>query len=144
MSGGLNRATAAPQLMELGGETYEIHPLTMQDFGMLENAYLERKPNPLKAVVELKGQLPDDDYKELLERAYKDATKANKATPDEIQEWLETREGITMSMWLSIRKGRKDFTMDDCELLITEIGEKQLADLQETQAAVSGIDELGN
>lgn len=144
MTNGLNRAAAAPTSVELNGKTYLMEPLTLRDFGTIENEYLKGKPNPLQMVAEAKGILPEEDYEKLLTQAYKDATAVNKAHPQEIAEWLDTREGVIFSCWLSLKKGYPELTKEDAENAINQLGEKEMERLANDRDIASGVDELGN
>ena len=65
MSNGINRAAAAPTSVELNGKTYLMEPLTLRDFGIIENEYMKGRPNPLQKVAEAKDILPPEDYEKL-------------------------------------------------------------------------------
>ena len=144
MPNGVNRAAGSPTTVTLDGKTYMMEPLTLKDFGVIENEYLKRRPNPLKAVAAAKDVLSEDDYDKLLTQAYKDAVNVAKATPQEISEWLDTRDGVVFSIWLSLRKNHPELTKEQAEEAIQEMGEQQLTGLAESRDVASGIDELGN
>lgn len=144
MPNGVNRAAGSPTTVTLDGKTYIMEPLTLKDFGVIENEYLKRRPNPLKAVAEAKGVLSPEDYDKLLTQAYRDAVNVAKASPQEISEWLDTREGVVFSIWLSLRKNHPELTKEQAEQAIQEMGEQQLKGLAESRDVASGIDELGN
>lgn len=144
MTNGLNRAAGSPTTVEINGKTYIMEPLTLRDFGTIEAEYMKQKPNPLKAVAEAKDMLPEEDYKELLAQAYKDATSANKATPDEVSGWLDTKDGVVFSCWLSLRKNHPELSLEDAEQAINHMGQQEMTRLAEQRDVASGLDELGN
>jgi hypothetical protein len=144
MPNGINRAAGSPTTVKLEGKTYIMEPLTLRDFGIIENEYLKRRPNPLKAVAEVKDILAEEDYEKLLTQAYRDATNVSKASPQEISEWLDTRDGVVFSIWLSLRKNHPELTKEMAEAAIQQMGEEQLKNIAESRDVASGVDELGN
>ena len=144
MANGLTRAVAAPTTVELDGKTYIMEPLTLKDMGTLESEYLKDKPNPIKAVAEMRELLDQEDYDKLLAQAYKDATAVNKATSQEIADWMDSSQGVIFSVWLSLRKNHPELTREDAEKVINKMGQQELEKLAEQRDVTSGLDELGN
>ena len=144
MSNGLNRAAGSPVSIEIGGQTYIMEPLTLRDFGTLEAEYLKNKPNPLKQVAEAKEFLNDEDFQVLLTQAYRDAMEVNKATSEEIAQWLDTPAGISFSAWISMRKNHPELSREEVDDLLGTLNQQQLEHIAEQRDVASGTDELGN
>src|SRR5687767_10049366 len=125
MSEGLARAAAGDVSIELDGKVWLLSPLGLRDFATIEQEYLRQKPNPLMAVAEAKAFLDEEDYNRLLDKAYKDATSASKATNQEVSEWIDTRAGAAYSVWIALLKRYPEVEYEFVERFIEAIGEQQ-------------------
>lgn len=144
MSDGIARPAGSGTTIELGGKTLILEPLTLKDYGLVENEYLKRKPNPIEVVAKAAEHLSQEMYDRLLDRAYKDATKVNKATPEEVADWIDSREGIIFTVWIMLRKSYPEMSMEDVEATVGSMAEDELRKLSEARDVSAGIDELGN
>ena len=144
MSDGLARAGGGAGTIELDGKKYILEPIGIKDFATIEQYFLSTKPDPLAAIVERKNVLPKEDYDRLLDKAYVDATKANKATQKEIQEWIDSPEGICYTLWISLQKRYPDMTHELIEQLVDKMGEDTLKELMNERDKASGLDQRGN
>ena len=144
MSEALARAAAGSLSVDIEGKKYILAPLTMVDFATIEQEYIRRKPDPIRKVAEYKDALCDSDYQRLLDKAYGEATAANQATPVEVSEWMDTKEGLAYSIWLSLLKTypqiEYEFIDKVFQRMSDEVIEKMIADRDQS----SGVDNRGN
>ena len=68
----------------------------------------------------------------------------NKATSQEIADWMDSSQGVIFSVWLSLRKNHPELTREDAEKVINKMGQQELEKLAEQRDVTSGLDELGN
>lgn len=124
--------TGQPQPITVDGETYMVHPLTVDDWGALQ-AWVDRQfPNPLDAVRDALakgGFKPAQEQfmiKEALALASKPKAKLGSIEADEL---LVSAEGSAQVLYLTIRKGRPDFTEKDAAALAEKLAAAEIARL---------------
>jgi hypothetical protein len=112
----LKTLTAQPSPVVIDGETYVVHPLSMDDWGALQAWLDEQHANPfevVKAAIAGGGfTVVQQQYMldKALERAMKPRCKIGSLEADEL---LTSMEGYAQVLYLSVRKGRPDFTKAD-------------------------------
>ena len=141
---GLGRAGASPVVIRLGGKDYLMHPLTLRDFGTVEQHLLSQRPNILKEVAEASAGLPPEQAKMLLDRAYEDMKKGNTIPATEVAECVDTFEGMVFTVWLSLQKEQKDITLDEVMELLSSMSEEEMENLKNQRDVASGLDAAGN
>jgi hypothetical protein len=109
----LRTLTAQPQPLTVDGETYWIHPLDVNDLGALQ-AWIDRQHadpfDVVKAVIDKGGftvTMQQYMIAEALRESIKPKARLGSAEADEL---LLSMEGSRQVLYLSIRKGRPDFT----------------------------------
>lgn len=138
---GVSRAAASPIDMPINGKMYRLSPLTVEDFGVIENHILAGRVNPIQMVSSQKQHLDPDDYKMLLSMAYEDAKKTNKVSIVEQQEFLDTLEGQIYATWLCAKKNHSDLAIED---LKSDISSDANADIVSQLQIGTGMSEMGN
>lgn len=141
---GLGRAAGSPVVIRLAGKDYKMSPLTLRDFGTIEQHLLTKRPNILKEVAAACSDLPEDIAKQLMDRAYEDAKKGNTIPAAEVAEWVDSFDGMCFSIWLSLSKEHKDITQDEVMQLLSIMGPEELEQMKNMRDVASGVDELGN
>ena len=141
---GLGRASGAGKLITIQGKDYILSPLTIRHFGMVEQQILSNRPNPLKMVAEAAADLPEELAAEMMKQAYNDAKKSNTVSANEVTEWLETFEGMCYAFFLMLKKEQPEMTHEEVYDLMSDMTPQEMAQLQEDQSQVSGLDEAGN
>jgi len=111
----LTSLTGSPRTVTLGGEPYQVFPLTLADLGELQ-AWLDTQlPDPLAVVKRHidSGGVPMEQAKFLYAEALKEASKTriHLSSPDALV-YLNGANGVIEMLYLSIRKGRPDWTRD--------------------------------
>ena len=100
------------------------------------------KESPEAAMME---NMPPEIAQRLAERAYRDAVKTDDVPLEEVVEWLETLEGLSFTIWLSLEKRYPgEFTPGGCLEVLNSLTDKQVEELKDQQAAISGTDAAGN
>lgn len=140
---GIGRAVGAPSHVEIEGRTYTVR-FTADVIGELENYLLSKRKSPLKLVQEVIESLPPDLQKHLLSEALQVASKHNYVTIHEIQDFMQSREGTAVWLWINLRTQDDGMTLERCRDLVLQLDEAKLQQIQEAQALAGGVDELGN
>jgi hypothetical protein len=159
---GLARAVGAGVPITFDGIDMVLEPLTLKDFGVIEQYLLkEKRPNILTDAVRAAAAIPDDLPKsererlsrQLLEVAAHEASKFNRISADEVAAWLDTIEGVIFTVWLLLERRKPgEYSLADVAAKIEALGgDKTQGELSEQQAALraardqaSGIDTMGN
>jgi hypothetical protein len=106
---------ASPRSIPIGGEVFEVHPLTLADQGKLQ-AWLETQlPDPLGLVqVHIDRAKPSMEVQKfLLREALHEASRTRVfLNSPEALPYLNSADGIVEILWLSIAKGRPEFTRE--------------------------------
>jgi hypothetical protein len=115
MSANLASLNASPRSIPIGGEVFEVHPLTLADQGKLQ-AWLETQlPDPLGLVqAHIDRAKPTMEVQKfLLREALHEASRTRVfLNSPEALPYLNSAHGIVEILWLSIAKGRPDFTRE--------------------------------
>lgn len=143
----LARAAGAGVSAIIGGKRFLIHPLCLRDYGIVENEILKSRVNPVEAarlaIQANQGSFDDQQADYLLTKAYRDAATRNKATDEEILSWIDSRSGLSFTLWLAIRKDQ----VIDCEWLESEISnlnKDRALELARYRDIASGVNEFVN
>ena len=105
--------TGAPAHVEAGGESHDIHPLTLDDLGQLQAWVDAQRPDPFEVVSRqlAAGKWSLEQQKHLLACAVHEASqpKPRLGTP-EAAALLNTITGRAEQLYMAIRKGEPDFS----------------------------------
>jgi hypothetical protein len=114
---GLCRALGCPVPFTAAGRTTLLRPLTLGDWGTLENLLLSRRGSPtdvLEAVLDLGDDLAPETLARL-EELYAEARDLIRrdrglrcVRQADLMAWLGTPDGEDHSAWLCLRRGRRD------------------------------------
>lgn len=130
--------------VKIGENTYMLSPLTLEDFGLIENEMLAKRPNPMQRVMEVYEKLPEALRDKFLERAYQDAKRTNKIPAAEVAAYVDSIEGMMLSMWLSIKKCHPEITREKMNEIMRSLSPKDVEAMRESRDIASGIDQMGN
>lgn len=121
---GLSHLTAADHRIEIDGRTYRLSPLTLRDYGEIENRVIARRLDPVAVAVRNLEGLSPRQQEFLLGRAYDRAVAARQASAAEIDQWARTPDGLCTLFWMMVRKRQPRVTLARaCELLEQLAGE---------------------
>lgn len=113
--------TAATVEIEIGGTRLRATPLTLADYGEIDQAVLAGRPDPMQRALALCAGLDESLQRAILATAFDELVHGWPVTAHEVALWMSSREGIAHTLWLAIRKYQPQFTLTDCrELLLTE------------------------
>jgi len=162
---GLGRAIGAGVPIQFSGETLILDPVTVSDFGLIEQELLSRRPNPMdltrkeaQAFILDAAKLGSSAEDEFLRKQYiamaekimadgmAAARKANGIKPTEVAEWLDTFDGVQFTLWLKLDQRYPDrfFTLDKIKEVMQSMQEDEIERLKKLRDQASGLDELGN
>lgn len=116
--------TAQPQPIVLGDETYMAHPLTVDDWGEVQAWLDAQHKNPftvVKAAIAEGGfSMAIQQYmiNQALDRATKPTCRIGSPEADEL---LTSMQGYAQILYISIRKGRPEFTVKDAAELAMKL-----------------------
>jgi hypothetical protein len=121
MRNDLASLTAAPRPLTIGGKTYQVRPLTIDDYGRLQ-AWLDAQwPDPFDAV---NAEIARREYspaqqKHLLTSALELATRPKpKIGSDEAEPVVSSAKGVAQILYLAIRRDDPSFTVADAEAIL--------------------------
>lgn len=107
------------------GWFYPLDGMSDEDFKFVENHLMQERLSPGDTLKEEFAKVKDDPVlsEMLVDRAYRDMRKkktVDKVTGDDVREFLNTREGATMSLWLMLRKHQPDLTVEDVTAIFND------------------------
>lgn len=138
---GLNRLTGADQTIEIGDRTYRLGPLTLKDYGEIENRILARRPDPIATAVEHLDGLSESQQQYLLGRAFDRAVSGRWVRASEIDEWKQTHDGFCYLFWLMVRKAHPEVTLGRAAELIQQLADGSQQELHRCMAEAAGMPE---
>ena len=118
---GLSQLTAAEHSVTVAGRTYRLAPLTLADYGEIENRLLARRPDPLAVAVEKLDGLDEKQQEFLLGRAYDRAVSTRLMTAGELEQWRKTPEGLCYRFWLMARKAQPQLTLEEAAEVVGQL-----------------------
>jgi hypothetical protein len=134
----ISALSGQPRPLSVGGQTYQLYPLTLEDLGQLQGWVDSHFPDPFATVQAAiaNGNFNVTQQQFLLKLAVDASVRPRNliGTPAADQ-LLQSVEGIKRLLVLSIRKGRPDFSDDDAAQLCQQLG---LGDVQ-AAFAVTGV-----
>jgi hypothetical protein len=114
----LSNLTAQPRKLTVAGQSYDLHPLTLDDLGQLQAWIDGQFPDPFEvirdAIARNNYTVAQQQY--LFGQAMEMATRPRRliGTP-EADRLLQSLDGTKKLLTLSIRKGRPEFTDGEAE-----------------------------
>ena len=137
---GLESLTAVGHEVVIGGKTYRCRPLVRTDWGLIYERIKAGRADPIEIALRLAENASEPVARELLDRAYGDAMKANIVTPRQIEEWMVSPEGLMFQFYLQVRKEHKEIDEDTAtELLGQHYEELIKARTDEMLATLPGV-----
>lgn len=134
----LAEITAAPWEREIAGRAWRFSPLTLGDWAVLERRVLESRPDPLALAKSHLEGLNRDAQRELLDAALVAATRSRRVTLAELLEFAESTEGLTLSIWLSLRREHPELTEAEAGALLDRWTADEMAELERSLDALRG------
>lgn len=143
---GMARALGGSATIKWNGKTYELPPLVMRDWATIENECLRRKREAkLEAIASLHGKLPDELWETKFAATFKECEQLSEVPHVEVQQWIETREGVSFTLWLTLsRRYPGEFVLEDMMEIIMLLAEEQVEELIKRRDQANGLDAAGN
>lgn len=114
-----------PKVLKIGDQCYELYPLKLDDFAELQAWINSQYRSPLDIVREDFAKAPD--YWNMTRQEFALRTAIEKATAGAprigspaADALLLTHDGQAVQLYLSIRKGKPEFTLDDARKLVVD------------------------
>jgi len=121
---------AKPRSLLIDGQVYDVHPLTLDEFGDMQHWVDQQFPDPFALA---QTAIDNGDYNVaqqqfLLKSALEIAArgKPQLGTP-EADAKVYSFTGVKELLYLSIRKGRPEWTREEAETLYRKLGPGQIA-----------------
>src|SRR4051794_16549112 len=110
---GLAQMAGAAATLVIGGQTYRLGPLRARDYAEIEQQVVAERADPLAMLGPRLAGLPEAWQRHLLSEAYRDLRRGNRASAEEVAEWLETPRGQVFEFWLALRRHIFSVTLDE-------------------------------
>ena len=135
---GLHVPAAAPWKQHFAGEEFWLEPLTLEDWATVEKRLVQRRPDPIELAKASLDGLDLATKRELLESALRRAMEHDRATVEELKQFIETPEGMALVLWLAIRRRHPRITEQRAYELLMRLGDEQLSRLEANVQGASG------
>ena len=126
---GLSLLTAAPCAIAAGGRTFLLAPLTLTDYGEIENRILAGRADPLAGIRARLAQLDAARRREELGRVFDEVGSARRVTLGDLDRWWQTTDGFRYRFWLMLRKHQPTATRETAAELLRQMSGEELAEL---------------
>jgi hypothetical protein len=136
---GLSQLTAADHSMVIDGRAYCLSPLTLADYGRIENQILASRPDPCDAVYQRLAGLGREEQEQELSRAYDLAAAARHVTLDDLDQWWRTPTGFCRRFWLMIRKRQPHVALEEVAAMLQRLPVERRPELVRCMEACHGL-----
>jgi hypothetical protein len=144
---GMARAMGGSATIKWQGKTYELLPLVMRDWATIENEVLRRKREAkMSAVSAMYGHIPTEAWEKQCDKVIRECEKLSEIPAAEVQEWIDTRDGLTFTLWLCLeKKYPSQFVLEDMlEVIGSQLSDEEVAKLVAARDQANGLDAAGN
>lgn len=134
-----------------GFDEYRYGPLRLEEYSILERHIAKDRLSPVDAVMpeierlsKIKGKGARMLAKALTDRAYEDLKRSKKdlkVTLDQVQEFLNTPNGMLFSLHLLLSRFHPGITIEEARRVMTWQG---VEEVRRAREAAEGVDALGN
>jgi hypothetical protein len=115
---GIHEMTGAPLAVTVDDATWQLSPLTANDWGAISLEIIKGRKTPTQALEAVISKLKDDgDRKALLELAYRDELRGEMVSMQDVMDWVRTKVGDNFSTYLMARHNHPNITPDQAVFL---------------------------
>jgi len=153
---GLSRVAGAPVAVEYPNpktgqvETYLLGGMGLFEYACCEAEYLKGRKTAIDVAIPIieklaaKGLTAQANF--LAEKAMEQERKESgdnggKPSVREVQEWIDSMDGILFTCWTCLRQNHPDITMETTRGIVNLLGEEEM---KRRRDRASGTDALGN
>lgn len=141
---GVSRAVGSPAHVRWRGRLVAIR-LTLSILGEIEQYILASRKSPLAMYREVESTLQRGAKPIVHDAAMELALKDNVATLEDIQEFISSREGVALVVWINTRDlPRGSFSFEECREWAESLDASGLAEVTLRLLQAGGIDEGSN
>lgn len=145
----LGRAAGSGVPFKFNGEDLVFPPITMEILGELRQWLLTQRKSPQAVLAEHLESLGDKLTPELVEKMVESSMAAARklaiVSDEEFAAYIDTLDGLAMSIWLALdRRYPKRFTKDDVVQIVKNMDRQGQEKLFRVRDQAAGMDELGN
>jgi len=146
MSDRLGRAAGSGVIWNHPKGLFYLEPLTLRDFGTIENTLLFRKGNPLNKIREALPSIEESgvDAAEFWVKSVREVAKKNKVKSEDVTQWMTTRHGLEVTMFLSVHRSDTSFKLADSRQFVFSLSNDEAISLADAIDVASGLDELSS
>jgi hypothetical protein len=142
---GVSRAVGSAVPIEINGRMLKLHPITVDDLGVVEQHILKKRGSHVQeAVKNCEGVPPEIQRMMLSEALQLDSRLKNHITSEESQLFIDSREGVKFTIWLMLNKQGQNVPFEEVSDWINNLENDALQSVMQVRDQVSAIDELGN
>lgn len=134
-----------------GFDEYKYGPLRLEEYAIIERHIASNRLSPIDAVMpelerlsKIKGKGARTLAKALTDRAYEDLKRSKKdlkVTLDDVQEFLNTPNGMLFSLHLLLSRFHTGITVEEARRVMVWQG---ALEIRRAREAAEGVDALGN
>lgn len=135
---GLRRITAATHTVRVGPRGWRLAPLTLADYGEIENRILAGRPDPLAAARGRLAGRPEEERRKGLDQIFSQLRSMRRVTLGDLDRWWQTPDGLSYRLWLMLRKAQPGVTLDAASELLRQANAAERAELLRRMADCHG------
>lgn len=110
---GAYEMAGSPTPAEIEGKTYLLGPWTIADSGVIELVILNSRKRPEDILPSVLPKFEKEQQRTILEVAYKDWLYGPRVKEDECVEFLQTRKGEVLRLYLLLKKNHPEMTFEE-------------------------------
>jgi hypothetical protein len=128
--------------------TWLMGAMKAVDFGLVEQHLLSLREDPITAIAPQVKKLEEMGQHAMARRmermAFRETLKkkeANRIPANEVQEWIDSIDGLLFTTWIMLRKNHPEMTLEKTQQIYDAVGEQEMRKRRDKAAT---LDLLGN
>lgn len=140
----VSRAVGSPLPIRLAGRWRLLDPLTLSDFGAMEMHLLHSRPSLVDTALSALESLGDEAEDLFLFAREQDSHRPHFVAGDVLNSYLQSAEGLAMSLWLMTRRREPTLSMEDITEECSAWTDREQLDVMRAVMLVSCLDEMAD
>jgi len=131
------------QVIEIGGKSYTLRPLTVGVYASMETYLVSTRPDPLAIASEAVKRLPANQHEAVWKAAMAQAVAGRTVTSQQVAEFENSIDGLAWKLWQCLKQDQPEIdSVEAARSLLIQAGEEHFERLARAAEIASGESDL--